>query len=233
MLNILKLFAFVFIAFMLSCADYKELDFSVKTGTLEDIRDGKTYKTVLIGEQEWMAENLNYKKSEGADSIGRCFDDTIQVNCDLLGRLYTWAEAMNLDTTYNEKHLAYGTPLTGICPEHWHIPTQNDWNKLVDYVGLNSGEKLKSKNGWKGDLNGVDEYEFKALPGGYFWKSGYEHLSTCAFWWSSTEDEKSNTISYSTWICPYMETDVVTDKTFYIAGKKAGHSRQSIRCIKD
>jgi len=75
------------------------------------------------------------------------------------------------------------------------------------------------------------------LPGGHFWTSGYDYLGTCAFWWSSTEDDKSNFKSYSTWICPYMKTDVGTDKTFYTieAGiqKTAGHSRLSIRCIKD
>jgi len=216
MLNIFKLFAFTLI---LSCANYKELDLSVKSGELEDVRDGKRYKTVSIGDQEWMAENLNYK----ADSIGTCYQDN-QANCKLLGRLYTWAEAMELEKDYNEKHLEYGTPLTGICPEHWHIPTQNDWDKLVAYVGLNSEEKLKSKNGWNSDLNGVDEYEFKALPGGHYWTNGYDYLGTCAFWWSSTEDDMSNVKSYSTWICPYMKTDVVTDKL---------SSRLSIRCIKD
>jgi uncharacterized protein (TIGR02145 family) len=110
--------------------------------TFTDPRDGKTYRTVKIGEQVWMGENLNYETD-----YSRCYMvDTSY--CKRYGRMYQWDTAME------------------VCPAGWRLPDTSDWNKLVNFVGgkETAGTKLKSKSpNW----NGTDDYGFSAVPGGY------------------------------------------------------------------
>ena len=168
---------------------------------LTDSRDGQTYKTVVIGEQTWMAENLNYAYTEipysydgfSYDSTSWCYDNKAD-NCTKYGRLYTWAAAMDSAGTWstNGKGCGYGSTCSptgivrGICPEGWHLPTQSEWNTLLIAVGGQStaGLKLKSTSGWSSDGNGVDAYGFSALLAGY---RDYEHYYVGTQFWSSTE----------------------------------------------
>jgi uncharacterized protein (TIGR02145 family) len=117
---------------------------STAKNTLTDSRDGKSYQTAKIGTQIWMAENLNYD-AEGSECYGN--DPT---NCQNYGRLYDWNTAMKA------------------CPVGWHLPNKDEWNVLVNFAGGYeiAGGKLKSKNGWKENVNGTDDYNFSALPGG-------------------------------------------------------------------
>jgi uncharacterized protein (TIGR02145 family) len=107
----------------------------------------QTYKTVVIGRQTWMAENLNYE-AEGS----KCYDDDPS-NCTKYGRLYDWETAMTA------------------CPSGWHLPSQAEWNTLSSYVKAASNcsncdaAKLKATSGWI-SYNSTDEYGFSALPGG-------------------------------------------------------------------
>ncbi|MDR0517900.1 MAG: hypothetical protein LBH25_12730 [Fibromonadaceae bacterium] len=141
-----------------------------------------SYDTVPIGEQTWMAENLNYNiegskcYGEGAYNITLTSAE-IQANCDKYGRLYGWAVAMALPSSC--------TPATcsdqidakhkGICPSGWHIPSIEEWGVLVKYVDPNfvskfdnvAGDKLKAASGWEEDGNGMDDHGFSALPGGF------------------------------------------------------------------
>ena len=232
MLNVLKLFALALTAVMLSCADYKELNLEpIPSEPIKDSRDGNEYETVTIGKQVWMAKNLKYEGEE--KNIGVCYGDKNTVknpdNCENYGKLYTWAEAMGYPPSYNEQLSNNYGKRQGICPNGWHIPSKEEWDILVDYVGLNSEEKLKSKEMWYPGLNGLDEYGFKALPGGTYWTQGYKEVSKCAFWWSSTELEATQT--QSTWICPDTRTDVPTDKIF--GADKRENSLLSVRCIKN
>jgi uncharacterized protein (TIGR02145 family) len=131
---------------------------------LADARDGKKYKTVKIGEQVWMAENLNYQ-ADGSF----CYENSAD-SCNKYGRLYDWETAKKA------------------CPAGWKLPSNDDWNKLVSTAGgeETAGKKLKSTSGWDGNGNGTDELGFSALPGGrnafgdgYFFNDGGED----GYWW--------------------------------------------------
>ena len=132
--------------------------------TLRDSRDGKTYKTVKIDNQVWMAENLNYT----ADESG-CYDNK-ESNCEKYGRLYTWKEAKKA------------------CPEGWRLPSARDLKTLLANMG-DSDEELTLNlraDSWK---NGSDKFDFSALPAGRY--DGdikkFSHLGKEALFWSSTE----------------------------------------------
>lgn len=138
---------------------------------LTDSRNGKEYRLVTIGEQKWMAENLNYKTPSS-----RCYDDD-ENNCSKFGRLYTWADAQN------------------VCPAGTHLPTAAEMNILAEHIldslnrSANDGAMLKSKEGWAGNSanKGVDFYGFTALPAG-MWKDGkYVEKDSTTIFWSADE----------------------------------------------
>ena len=138
--------------------------------TFTDSRDGKTYKKVVILEQTWMAENLNY------DAPGSVCYVNDPANCAEYGRLYDWETAMTA------------------CPVGWHLPSDADWTTLTDFFGgaSTAGSKLKSMDGWNKYGNGTWDYGFAALPGGIGSSGG---TFCCAgdygYWWSSTEYDAS------------------------------------------
>ncbi|GBU24798.1 hypothetical protein R83H12_01433 [Fibrobacteria bacterium R8-3-H12] len=228
----MKLLFFALSAIILSCADYPELDLSIKYGDgIEDARDNKKYKTVIIGKQEWMAENLNYEGEKG-DSIGLCYNEETK-NCVKFGRLYTWIEAMDTkDTLYNSTffyHTNSVVKYNGICPGGWHIPSSDEWIELLSYVGTYNAIKLKSKSDWK--YQATDEYGFLALPGGYHLTKDKDNkhrprmINICGAWWSSSEkgiipDQVQGLI-----ICD--DADSVVPEPF------DKPSWASVRCVKD
>jgi uncharacterized protein (TIGR02145 family) len=160
-----------------------------------DERDGKKYVYVPIGEQVWMAENLNYDAPNS-----KCYDNS-EIYCEIYGRLYNWVTVMDLEADYNTT--LYGTSscgtncynpasLThrGICPDGWHLPSNKEWQELLDFAG-GDGEiavkKLKTMNGWDGD-DGKDNYGFAARPGGNGNSDGsFVNVSSLGYWWSATE----------------------------------------------
>jgi len=131
-----------------------------------DPRDGQVYKTVKIGNQVWMAENLRYNIKGSW-----CFDN-YESNNQKYGRFYNWDAAKK------------------VCPKGWHLPTRAEWDELVAYVGGEdvAGKKLKSTIGWKNGGNGTDEYGFSALPGGSGNFMGH-HFDTGdrGTWWTATK----------------------------------------------
>lgn len=136
---------------------------------MKDPRDGQTYKTVVIDDQEWMAENLNYQTNNSY-----CYDDN-SANCAKYGRLYEWEEALNA------------------CPEGWHLATNEDFEILLANVGEKTASKvLKSITGWRDDDgergNGLDAFGFNALPAGHRNFDGYFYYAgEYAYFWSATE----------------------------------------------
>ena len=158
-----------------------------------DSRDGQTYKTVTIGTQTWMAENLNYGTANSY-----CYDDDASY-CSKYGRLYTWTAAMDSEGAWstNGKGCGYNKtcsptyPVRGVCPEGWHLPTRAEFETLFTAVGGESiaGQKLKSTSGWNSSGNGSDAFAFSALPaGGRYFDGNYDYEGDYARFWSSTED---------------------------------------------
>jgi len=141
------------------------------SGTFADSRDGKKYKTIKIGNQTWMAENLVYNASGS-----KCSSST---GCDKYGRLYDWKAAMTS------------------CPSGWHLPTDLEWDVLIATVGgaATAGEKLKAKEGWGGSGNGDDDFGFRALPGGSS-VSNYGGVGNFGSFWSTTESKDNTKANY-------------------------------------
>ncbi len=137
-------------------------------GEMIDTRDGKAYKTIQIGSQTWMAENLNYETENSY-----CYNDSIE-NCEKYGRLYTWEAALNA------------------CPSGWHLPTKEEFKTLRFNVGGSdvAGKMLKSTTGWYDDGNGVDKYGFNVLPAGFRNFYGiFFNAGKYANFWSATEND--------------------------------------------
>jgi uncharacterized protein (TIGR02145 family) len=163
---------------------------SITYGSFTDSRDGQTYRTVTIGTQTWMAENLNY-----ATSGSWCYDDD-SANCDLYGRLYDWSMVMGFASSCNTEECAdqIQSPHRGICPAGWHVPSDAEWTTLVNFVGGSStaGTRLRALTGWEprsGTLiPGTDVHGFSALPGGNRNTDGdFWNVGTYGYWWSATE----------------------------------------------
>ena len=163
-------------------------------GSITDSRDGQSYKTVTIGSQTWMAQNLNF---ETANSY--CYNDSTKY-CEKYGRLYMWGAAMDSAGTWstNGKGCGYYKkcsptyPVRGICPDGWHLPTEMEWNTLFLAVGGQSvaGTKLKSTSGWYSNGDGTDSFSFSALPAGCRGRGRngiYSNEGNFAFFWGPSE----------------------------------------------
>ena len=194
---------------------------------------GEDYETVVIGTQTWMASNLNYRGTE-PDTLGICYDNS-EANCDIYGRLYNWATAMNLPSSCNSSSCAsqIGTKHQGICPSGWHIPSDADaeWTTLTDYVGgaSSAGKYLKATNGWNNyngqSGNGEDNFGFAALPGGNGDSYGnFFSVGDYGNWWSATEN---NAYYAYTWSMYY---DYENAERYY--GNKSD-GLFSVRCLQD
>lgn len=140
-----------------------------KYDSFVDVRDSSTYQTVIIGTQTWMSENLAYLPRQNHPTDTSSVDPKYYVqNIETYGVLYNWPAAKNA------------------CPAGWHLPSDAEWNVLVDYLGSNVALKMKSVNGWKNNTNGTNESGFSALPGGFCSFIGFGTVGQYGYWWSST-----------------------------------------------
>ena len=205
--------------------------FAQQKGSFTDTRDKKTYKTVKIGEQTWMAENLNY------DAKGsKCYDNK-PANCTKYCRLYDWTTAMNIDAKFNEeKWDGSDAKHSGICPSGWHLPSGAEWDTLEVFAGGGhgkAGKKLKAKSGWNKtpdnkNSNGTDNYGFSALPGGGGFSDGnFYHAGGRGFWWSTSENDIVRYMSHT-----YEDEDYGPDDVHNI-GFDSKPDLYSVRCVKD
>jgi len=182
----------------------------------------ETYKTVVIGTQTWMADNLN------CDIKGSVCYSNSKANCSKYGRLYDWATAMALDSSCNSTACSdqVQPKHKGICPVGWHIPSEEEWNILTDYAGGSSeaGKYLKAASGWNNNGNGLDSYEFAALPGGLGYSAElFQTVGNGGYWWTSSE----NNASYAFYRGIYYDNENVGR----LYDKKS--NLLSVRCVKD
>lgn len=195
-----------------------------------DARDKQKYGAVQIGNQTWMAENLNYEYKVNGSTYGNwCYRDSLQY-CAQYGRLYTWGAAMDSVTTGCGNGptacAASSGKVRGICPAGWHLPSRAEWSTLISAVGGadSAGTKLKSTSGWYSNGNDTDVYGFSALPsgirdlGGYFGSAG-----NYAYFWSSSEDGLYDAYSMSLYY-GHANADL------HSIGKRGG---LAVRCVKD
>ena len=214
--------------------------YDAKNNTLTDYRDGQVYRTVTIGEQTWMAENLNFAylvASDSLDSISVCYKGDSSY-CSWYGRLYTWAAAMDSAAIFSDNGKGCGNgkscyptyPVRGACPKDWHLPTQYEWTRLIEEVGDESeaGRLLKSTKSWFTDEEGTDAYEFSVLPAGMWAPAGkqingwYNNITEFAYFWTSTDraNAEAHAIIFTTL------DEVWLHKEFKYQG-------YSVRCVKD
>jgi uncharacterized protein (TIGR02145 family) len=164
---------------------------SISYGEIVDVRDNQTYRTTQIGDQIWMAQNLNYSVPNGS----YCYDND-EANCSIYGRLYSWNAVMGVDRSYNTTFLGDSINNRGICPERWHVPRLSEWNKLITYVASHStsstANALKSVSSlWKpySKMTSTDDFGFSSLPSGIF-KEGnqlFDYKGQFSYWWTANE----------------------------------------------
>jgi uncharacterized protein (TIGR02145 family) len=224
---------------------------SVTYGYLTDPRDGRIYRTLLLGDQTWMAQNLDFAVDSSWWYVGYTSPLARDSNPDpknhgaTHGRLYTWPAALGLSDTCETKYC--NTPDScrsktcpasvfmrrqGPCPNGWHIPREAEWRKLTDTLldSATSRTILKSVYEWYMFYNkscaGTDSLGFRAQPGGYYGRQSghpFVEMSEDGRWWTATED--------GYWNAKYEFLDYAmntsTIQSFY---KDSG---LSIRCVKD
>ena len=216
-------------------------------GTMIDTRDNKQYKTVKIGDQVWMAENLNFDPGQGGSGDAKydwswCHNNKAE-HCDVAGRFYTWAAAIDsvklatdadktMDCGYGKEcgldSAGSATLIQGICPDGWHLPNNGEWNSLFTAVGGSgkAGTILKSQTGWYGNGNGTDAFGFTALSVGRSYSyASFDFDGLYAYFWSATENDSS----YAYGMYLYYRGDDVGAGLFD-SYKNYGFS---VRCVKD
>ena len=213
-----------------------------KYGTLIDERDGQSYRTVEIGRQVWMAENLNYaylQPTATLDSSSWCYDND-SANCETYGRLYLWSAAVDSAALFSKEGFGCGyepdspsscfnlknAPIRGVCPAGWHMPSHEEWSKLFLKPDYFSSSPLKSRKGWEQGRSGTDDYGFEALPSGFGGLSDYSTIrfylrgKTTGFW---TRDNLNRVLDFA-W--EDVEYDFWMDEWTSLPALP-------IRCIKD
>jgi uncharacterized protein (TIGR02145 family) len=203
--------------------DYITVESGGTGGTVTDI-DGNVYNTVVIGNQEWMAENLKTTTYNDGTSIELLENDTDWEN-NTTGA-YCWYEndQAYYAETYGALYNWYAVETGNLCPDGWHVPTDAEWTALEDYITSDGhsgteGAALKATWGWDSDGNGTDDYGFTALPGGVRYSSGFfSSIGYTGNWWSATD----------VWYRYLSFGD--SNVTRSMAGNEIGHS---VRCLRD
>jgi len=168
---------------------YVQYDINSRSGIYTDARDGKSYKTIQIGEQIWFAENFSY--DGGADCKKVVFEGID------FGMLYNWEAAKNL------------------CPEGWHLPSQEEWETLADNLGgyEKAGHKLKTKNQWKSAFSlQKGTSGFHATPAGYNMHDQFRCQTEFAYFWSLTLTDEKGFYAFSVSIV-YSHSRIYLDST--------------------
>jgi uncharacterized protein (TIGR02145 family) len=180
-----------------------------KNSEFTDIRDGRLYKTIKIGDFIWMAENLNYQSDVSTSFESWCVNDDPE-NCKKFGRLYSWQTAKI------------------ICPAGWHLPDYEEWADLLGWLNNNNKDELFDKNGFNALYGGRRVYESK----NFIFQEGYFGGKHACFWTSSLSNNGIDALLLEAkggWLrsCRLIES------TFYVGTKDSNNDGLSVRCVKD
>lgn len=222
-------FILLCISITISCK--KDNDDCNCPATVTDI-DGNIYNTVLIGNQCWLRENLRTTKYNDGTSIPNVTDSIAWINLTTGGYCYNNnTNNSNLINTYGCLYNGYAIKTGKLAPTGWHVPTDEEWTELTDYLGGISvaGGKLKESGTvhWNSPNTGAtNESGFTALPGGCRDYNGiYAGIGGVGLWWSATEVS-----TQSPW--PYVRimgsNTINVVRQYYL--KAYG---LSVRCVKD
>ncbi len=235
----------------------KEDSSVLETGTVNDY-DGNTYRTVKIGTQWWMAENLKtthfpdgkaiplIENNVSWDNLGfsdkaYCYYTDSVSRPYTYGALYNWAAAMN-GSQSSEK-----TPsqVQGVCPDCWHLPSDGEWIVLemqlgmsyeeawlMGWRGTNEGTKMKAKEAWDNNGNGTNSSGFSALPAGIRSDKGlFSDAGKATHFWSTTEYVNMTNLAFNRKLS-YNQPGV----GWFHASHLYGYPKDfgfSVRCVKD
>lgn len=166
------------------CRDWKDesgtpWNGTVLYGRLCDERDSQAYRTVRMGNQVWMAQDLIYSGADGR--LGSC-DIATDPNCQFSGRSYTWVQAMAVPDSFLTRYWPIeAAPHQGICPAGWHIPQLEEWRTLRTWAVANAAGgsygSLRAVEGWpSATISGTDQYGFHALP--------RRRNESSVYWWT-------------------------------------------------
>ena len=202
---------------------------------IRDLRDSNIYRVVKMGDQIWMAENLNYLNThdETNDSIGGSWCSPDADSCARFGRYYSWPIAMDCYGDFSDAGLGCVSgqeckpqyPVRGICPEGWHLPDTTDWEILESYV--NDDYRALEATGFKGWPYATDRYGFSVLPTGFVREQGegivIGNVGTNMAFWTMTEVSGYTAASW----------DIADNRLpkFWVYDKVV--LRFPIRCLKD
>lgn len=204
---------------------FKEL---VETGQVTDF-SGRSYGTVKLGSRWWMAENLATSKYSDGEDISLLSNETAWI--ELSGPGYCWYSNDEVSNTdgYGALYNWYAINTEKLCPSGWHVPSDIEWNELIDFIGSlghtdAEAFALKATSGWSNNSNGGDIFGFGALPAGYRSGNGqFKQKEDYGIWWSSSILEGFT----RKWYMDNAGGLVLND---YSLGKANGFS---VRCVKN
>jgi len=215
-------FLFALILLLGSCDKYE-----FETDTFTDSRDGNVYKTVKIGNQVWMAENLRYLPTVN----GRYAVSTVSNRNYVYGYDGTNVAEAKATENYITYGVLYNVPgAKAACPAGWHLPTDEEWAELTAYLGGDSGAggvlKEKGTQHWNSPNTGAkNKVEFRALPGGMFSETtfSFAYLGATVYWWIASDDGDAH----------YYYRSIHDNDKGIVRGITYMSRGLSVRCIKD
>jgi uncharacterized protein (TIGR02145 family) len=231
------IYLLIIMALVLIFANSCKKDTIIIYGSMTD-PEGNTYKTVEIGTQTWMAENLKTTEYSDNTAIPNVTSNSAWIKLTTPG--YCWYD--NDETTnkpiYGALYNWYTVKTGKLCPTGWHVPTDAEFKTLEMFLGMNQsqadgtswrgtdqGTQMKNATGWKTGENGTNTSGFSALPGGYRYRldGAFNNIGDLSYWWCS--DEKSpSTGNYRR--LDGSNAGVFREGTLESAGKY-------VRCVKD
>jgi uncharacterized protein (TIGR02145 family) len=198
--------------------------FTTPTGAFTDSRDGRTYNNVIINDKEWMAENLAYLPAVSPSTAGSYTEPYYYVN----GYEGTDVAAAKDNQNYKDYGVLYNWPAAkAACPPGWHLPSDEEWTALTNFLGGEggAGDKMKetgTAHWFSPNTDATNESGFSALPGSYRGYDEFIHVGYYGFWWSATEYSTTNAWSRQ------LRVDSYVDRTSY--KEEFGFS---VRCVRD